>query len=142
MSGMGRGIPIKRLHRAGSPEDGPAWVVVAGVDPRHGGSSAVAEGLVAALIKDHAAALAFGDVYVVSRLNPDGIEGDPENVQPKRETSRKQAKPGTIDADRDGRFNEDPPVDLDGDGRVLMMRVKDPAPGSGLTGGLTCQRLC
>jgi hypothetical protein len=132
-TGFGRDVVVTRLHRTGKSGNGPALLIVGGVDPRHGRSSAVAEGVAAKLAKEGGAALEHGDVFVVNRLNPDGIEGDPKNPQPRRETARKPAAAGTIDADRDGRFNEDPPVDLDGDGRVLWMRVKDPAPGSGLT---------
>jgi hypothetical protein len=40
-------------------------------------------------------------------------------------TSRSGQRP--IDDDRDGLFDEDPPDDLDGDGSITMMRIKDPA---------------
>lgn len=31
-----------------------------------------------------------------------------------------------VDNDRDGLFDEDPPMDLDGDGQILQMRIRDP----------------
>ena len=58
--------------------------------------------------------------YVVPIVNPDGraISVDtPEN-------HRWNVRP--VDEDGDGLFDEDPPEDLDGDGRMLQMRVPDP----------------
>ncbi len=58
--------------------------------------------------------------YVVPLVNPDGraISVDtPEN-------HRWNVRP--IDEDGDGLLDEDPPEDLDGDGRILRMRVPDP----------------
>ncbi|MFQ5690885.1 MAG: M14 family metallopeptidase [Gemmatimonadota bacterium] len=59
--------------------------------------------------------------YVVAIVNPDGraISVDtPEN-------HRWNIRP--VDEDGDGLVDEDPPEDLDGDGRILRMRVPDPA---------------
>jgi hypothetical protein len=130
-SGFGRPIEIVHLHRSGTSGK-PAILIVGGIDPRHGGSAEVAGGLAAKLAETATAALERGDVYIVPRLNPDGVEGDPAHPHLRPERASKPALPGAIDADRDGRYNEDPPVDLDGDGRILQMRIKDPAPGSGL----------
>lgn len=58
--------------------------------------------------------------YIVPIVNPDGraISVDtPEN-------HRWNVRP--VDEDGDGSFDEDPPEDLDGDGRILQMRVPDP----------------
>jgi len=58
--------------------------------------------------------------YVVPIVNPDGraISVDtPEN-------HRWNIRP--VDEDGDGLLDEDPPEDLDGDGRILQMRVQDP----------------
>jgi hypothetical protein len=58
--------------------------------------------------------------YVVPVVNPDGraISVDtPEN-------HRWNARP--FDEDRDGLVDEDPPEDVDGDGRLLDIRVQDP----------------
>lgn len=128
-SAGGREISIKRYSTGPADVVRPGWVVVAGIDPRHRGSVAVANEVGRVLMKDHAEALARGDVYVVSELNPDGMAA---GSGARKESARNAAAAGMIDADRDGRFNEDPPVDLDGDGRILWMRVKNPAPGSGV----------
>ncbi|MDA0329375.1 MAG: M14 family metallopeptidase [Gemmatimonadetes bacterium] len=58
--------------------------------------------------------------YIVPIVNPDGraISVDtPEN-------HRWNVRP--VDEDGDGAFDEDPPEDLDGDMRMLQMRVRDP----------------
>jgi len=58
--------------------------------------------------------------YLVPVVNPDGREisvSTPEN-------HRWNVRP--MDEDGDGRMDEDPPEDLDGDGLILRMRVKDP----------------
>lgn len=128
----GRPVTIQRLRHPESPRGGPALLIVAGIDPRCARSADIAAGLADRLSQSHGPALRRCDVYIITRLNPDGLDAA---AQAKRETARNPA-PGEsarIDADRDGRFDEDPPVDLDGDGRILQMRVKHPAPGSGLT---------
>jgi len=57
--------------------------------------------------------------YIVPRLDVDGAEayltGKPAGVDPH-----------PVDDDKDGKFDEDPEEDLDGDGLVLEMRRKDP----------------
>ena len=58
--------------------------------------------------------------YIVPVVNPDGREisiATPEN-------HRWNIRP--VDEDEDGKFDEDPPEDLDGDGRILQMLVEDP----------------
>ena len=60
-------------------------------------------------------------VYIFPRLNPDGAElsfaavktGQMKNLRP-------------YDDDNDGRIDEDGPEDLNGDGVISVMRVKDP----------------
>lgn len=59
-------------------------------------------------------------VYVIPRLNPDGAELSFASVK----TGRKgNARP--YDDDNDGRVDEDGPEDLNGDGVISVMRVKD-----------------
>ncbi len=61
--------------------------------------------------------------YIVPIVNPDGRAisvGTPEN-------HRWNVRPN--DEDGDGRFDEDPPEDLDGNGVILQMRVEDPNGG-------------
>ena len=60
-------------------------------------------------------------VYVLPRLNPDGIErffGQLQHAQPHNARA--------IDHDRDGVVNEDDINDLNGDGMITVMRIPDP----------------
>jgi murein tripeptide amidase MpaA len=58
--------------------------------------------------------------YVRPKFNPDGSDLVLATDQPLRSTVR------PFDDDEDGLFDEDPPDDLDGDGRITQMRVVDP----------------
>jgi hypothetical protein len=61
--------------------------------------------------------------YVLPSLNPDGRANwfDAPNTM---HSSRGGKRP--VDDDRDGRFDEDPSNDLDGDGEICGMRIEDP----------------
>jgi hypothetical protein len=61
-------------------------------------------------------------VYVFPRLNPDGAEAFFATVKSDR---KRNTRP--YDDDNDGRMDEDGPEDLNGDGLITVMRVKDPA---------------
>lgn len=122
----GRPIHLLRLGEqsdaAGGPDQRPALLIVAGANADHHVGTDVAMGVAASLLQDHADALATTTVYIVPRLNPDGAAvlgaGGPM-----------QSHPGTTtpdDADGDGRVDEDGPNDLNGDGVITMMRVKNP----------------
>jgi hypothetical protein len=58
--------------------------------------------------------------YIVPIVNPDGRVISVETP----ENHRWNIRP--FDDDGDGRIDEDPPEDLDKDGRILQMRIKDP----------------
>lgn len=58
--------------------------------------------------------------YIVPIVNPDGRAISVETP----ENHRWNVRP--IDEDGDGRADEDPPEDLDGDNRILQMRIPDP----------------
>ena len=60
-------------------------------------------------------------VYVVPRVNADGAE---QMFAPVKALRRTNSTP--FDADNDGRTDEDGPEDLNKDGFVTVMRVKDP----------------
>jgi len=115
----GRPIPVVRLGRTtdGDPGRRPALLVVAGLDGRHAVGTRVALGLAESLVRDHAGALAETTVYVIPRVNPDGAARGIEGVLVPQ------------DDDRDGRVDEDPPDDLDGNGVITRMRIADPPPG-------------
>ncbi len=59
--------------------------------------------------------------YIIPRMNPDGAQGMFAAVKTGRKTN---ATP--FDDDNDGRMDEDGPEDLNNDGFITMMRVKDP----------------
>jgi murein tripeptide amidase MpaA len=59
--------------------------------------------------------------YIVPRVNPDGAELMFAPVRTGRKTNAV-----AFDADNDGRTDEDGPEDLNKDGQITVMRVKDP----------------
>ena len=61
-------------------------------------------------------------VYVFPRLNPDGAELSFASVKSGRKGNMRP-----YDDDNDGRVDEDGPEDLNGDGVITVMRVKDPS---------------
>lgn len=106
-------------------DERPALLVVAGLDGSHLLGTELALGLTESLAESTDETvrrlLSTRTVYVLPRGNPDGA-------------TRFLANPATgesgngraIDDDRDGRANEDPPRDLNGDGAVTTIRVRDP----------------
>jgi hypothetical protein len=58
-------------------------------------------------------------IYIMPKLNPDGSD----HYLTKPDGMRSSVRPH--DADRDGLKDEDPPEDLDGDGNITQMRVRD-----------------
>jgi len=60
-------------------------------------------------------------VYVLPRANPDGAEAMFADVKTGSTTNTRP-----FDDDNDGRIDEDGPEDLNGDGFISVMRVKDP----------------
>jgi hypothetical protein len=58
-------------------------------------------------------------IYIMPKLNPDGSDYYLANPDGLRSSVRPH------DSDRDGAVDEDPPEDLDGDGNILQMRVRD-----------------
>ena len=81
---------------------------------RHLATSYASDPAVKTLLDNHA-------VYILPRVNPDGAEQMFGSVKSFRRTN---AAP--FDADNDGRLDEDGPEDLNGDGFITVMRVKDP----------------
>jgi hypothetical protein len=59
--------------------------------------------------------------YIIPRLNADAAEGMFAPLKNERKTNLT-----AFDDDNDGRVDEDGPEDLNGDGMITMMRVKDP----------------
>ncbi len=126
----GRAIHAIRVARPGTDDADrrPALLVVAGLDGDHLLGGAVALELAARLAAAADAAegaegaLPAGRTfYIVPRANPDAAERFFADVKDGR---RRTVRPD--DADRDGAIDEDPPNDLNGDGLITMMRVRDP----------------
>ena len=81
---------------------------------RHLATSYANDAQVKKLLDDHA-------VYILPRVNPDGAELMFGKVKSFRRTNARK-----VDDDNDGRVDEDGPEDLNGDGFISVMRVKDP----------------
>jgi hypothetical protein len=125
----GRALEALRLAGAGAAEDKarPAILLVANLDGARVYSSAVALQHARALAERYATdeavktLLDSTTVFLVPRANPDAAEA--RFTSPRFE--QRASGPG-VDDDRDGRAGEDPPADLNGDGLITWLRVKDP----------------
>ncbi len=126
---QGREIWMVQVGRSGGTpfEERPGILVVGNLEGDHLVGSHLAleairyltgnagEGAVASALRDHV-------FYVFPRLNPDGAEAMFAGVKSARKTNARPA-----DEDNDGRLDEDGPEDLNGDGYITVMRVKDPS---------------
>ena len=125
---QGRSVLLATLGHAGpdSKPPRPAILIVANLEADHIVGSQVALNLIERLAdadgRDPAISrlLDRATLYVVPRLNPDGVE---RFLKAPRGDLRTNLRP--MDRDRDGRSNEDGPDDLDGDGLLTRMRVRD-----------------
>ena len=112
--------PAARTTSLESPS--PAILIVANLEGDHVIGSQVALGLIEHITRD----AAWGErlkrctIFVVPRLNPDGAD---QLLHSPRVEMRTNLQP--LDRDRDGRSGEDGSDDLNGDGIVVRMRVKD-----------------
>lgn len=123
----GRSVWALEVAGGSSPHRRPALLVVANFEgnqvigselalflARHLTSSYSTDAAVKKLLDEHA-------VYIVPRVNPDGAETMFGKVKSFRRTNARK-----VDDDNDGRVDEDGPEDLNGDGFISVMRVKDP----------------
>ncbi len=117
-------IPMLVLSSDAAQADArPGILLVAGMEgPRWSAGEAA---LVAAevLARDHADLLKQVTIYVVPRANPDA--GEAFSATLLRDYSG-NAYPH--DNDRDHKFDEDPPIDLNGDGFITQMRLAGAKP--------------
>ncbi|MBL8764300.1 MAG: hypothetical protein JNM07_08525 [Phycisphaerae bacterium] len=127
------GRPLHLIRIGATPDAGrepdaaPALLIVAGLHPGHRVGMETVLG-VAKAIAANPNATEGRILYVVPCLNPDSAAWL-DSVRPARELAR-TLEPD--DADRDRRSDEDGPIDLNGDGMITTMRVKNPDPLSGL----------
>ena len=124
------GLPVVavRLGAGDDVDSRPAVLLIANAWGPEVVGSEIALGVVQKLGggygKDSAvtALLNRATIYVIPRANPDAAEAFFQN--PLMERVRNASK---WDDDRDAAVDEDGPEDLNGDGIIAMMRVKDPA---------------
>ena len=118
----GRDVWLGTVGHSGSSAK-PAVLIVANLEADHVVGSHVALGLIERLLTDATVKKLVDErtIYIVPRLNPDGAERLLKGMP--RTNFRANLTP--LDRDRDGRFNEDGPNDIDNDGFALTMRVKD-----------------
>ncbi|MFO7769276.1 MAG: M14 family metallopeptidase [bacterium] len=123
----GREVWLVTLSGRGEADAKPAMLVTANLEANH-----LIGSMTALYLADHLASRYGSDqavtdlldrrtVYVIPRLNPDGAEWF--FTRPGLEMP---FKPDPEDEDRDGEADEDGGDDLNGDGLVTMMRVRDP----------------
>ena len=107
------------------PASRPGILLVANLSADQVAGSTLALGIARALLTSTDEGvrrqLAAGVFYVVPRLDADGTEAVFATLQAPR---RGNLTPS--DDDNDGRLDEDPPEDLNGDGVITMMRAQDP----------------
>lgn len=122
----GRDIWLLTLHK-GDPDQAHAMLVVGGTE-----ATQIAGSEMALRFAEHLAAqygkvdsvtklLQTTTVYVVPRVSPDATEAYFEKPVRERATNVR-----ATDDDRDGLVDEDDVADLNNDGVITMMRVKDP----------------
>jgi hypothetical protein len=108
------------------PAERPGVLVVANLAADQVAGSTLALGIARALLTatDEVTRrqLAVCTFYVVPRVDADGTEAVFAPVAAPR-----RGNLAPFDDDNDGRTDEDPPEDLNGDGVITTMRVKDPA---------------
>lgn len=115
-----RTVPVVTLSAEGAGEGQPAILVLAGMDGDRWSSTEAVLVAVESIVRDRPEILKDVTVYVIPRGNPDAAERFA--VGPLRSYSGNAV---VHDNDRDGRSEEDPPRDLNGDGFITQMR----APG-------------
>ncbi len=126
------GRDIELITLSSSPDDAdsrPALLIVAGIDATHETGTVVAKRLGERLAADHADLLESHTVYIVPMVNPDAAARRGRGAMGEYDL---RLTPKAVDHDRDRQMNEDGPNDLNGDGVITQMRVRNPAPGSGL----------
>ncbi|MCK6445455.1 MAG: hypothetical protein L6Q99_03605 [Planctomycetes bacterium] len=124
-SRAGREIWYLRIGAKPAERARPAVLVVANLEGPELFSSSIALALAerAARAEDDAARgfLANTTLFVIPRLDVDAAE-----ARFARPLAEALASGHGVDDDRDGREGEDPPADIDGDGRITTLRVLDP----------------
>ncbi len=116
----GRNIPLITIGKDDPLT--PGILLVAGIDGAHPAGSNILLNVIATILSKNPEWLSSHVLYILPVLNPDAYQHY-FNDEIKYERYGNDRK---IDADRDGLFNEDPFDDLDGDGLITTVRIKDP----------------
>jgi hypothetical protein len=125
----GRDIWAVEIAKQGGPpvDSRPALLIAANVEGDHVIGSELAFYTIDFLLNAYPTDAAVKQrletsvIYVVPRVNPDGAE---QMFAPVKALRRTNTTP--FDADNDARMDEDGPEDLNKDGVMTVMRVKDP----------------
>jgi hypothetical protein len=119
---------VEIANPAGTPVDErPALLVAGTFEGDHVIGSELALGVIDYLLATYATDAAVKQridtqaFYIIPRVNPDGAELMFAALKTGRKTNTT-----AFDADNDGRADEDGPEDLNKDGQITVMRVKDP----------------
>lgn len=119
----GEQIPVIKIQSSKTPK--PTLLIVAGVDGKHPAGVVNALNVARELLdlpKDQLQnLLATKSIWIVPVLNIDAYKRNVTDLEWKSGNGR------TVDNDRDGRVDENPAKDLNGDGVISQMRVKSPA---------------
>ena len=119
-SAEGRELLLLSIGKASGGR--PGILIAGGLDGTHALGPELALRVAKAIAAEHADLLDRVTFYVVPLANPDALEATRRGPLERNTTGR------PVDDDRDGTLDEDAPRDIDGDGLVLQMRVKDPPP--------------
>ncbi|WP_339606226.1 M14 family metallopeptidase [uncultured Roseivirga sp.] len=111
----------------GDVDSKPAIAVIGGVEGAHVLGVEMAVRFAEGIVKDNASVLDHTTFYVFPNMSPDATEQYFAKLKYERSGNAKQT-----DDDRDGKLNEDPFEDLNGDGIITWMRVED-ATGDWIT---------
>lgn len=129
----GRALTAVWIGEAGGKSGGarvPTIAVVAGLDGRHTVGTRVALGLIEKLAAERPRELSGAAVVVLACANPDGMTAfDGAGVKADDGTNGARRRSARDDADRDRRMDEDGGADLNGDGVITTMRIKNPRQG-------------
>ncbi|MDF1836250.1 MAG: M14 family zinc carboxypeptidase, partial [Planctomycetota bacterium] len=116
---LGTALSMVTLSDGSMGQTRPEILIVANLEGDRPVASEVAMGLIRHLARGGSPLLEVARVHVLPMANPDGATHALAGGLPWRGAS--------VDEDRDGRADEDGPTDLDGDGKLLWLRVPSAA---------------
>ena len=105
----------------GNAKNKPAIAIVSGVDGKHILGPEMAVSIAENILKNHADVLENTAFYIFPNMSPNATENYFSSLK-----HYKNGNARKTDDDRDGTTNEDPFEDLNKDGLITLMRIKDP----------------